>query len=111
MKASKPASSRQIGYIERLRAENGLTGPAIDNQTLKITQRLLATQDGEINEIWLSLAMKECFHLWTGLGRDIYYEHRESFVERAIETYLLFTTVAERLNGKIYEDRRRLPDL
>ena len=103
MIVSKPASSRQIGYIERLRAENDRTGPSIDTditdlQMSQFMQRLTATQNGEVNQLWLSLAMKECFRLWTGLGRDVYSEHRESFVERAIETYQLFTEVAERLD-------------
>ena len=101
MITAKPAANRQIGYIDRLRAENSVTGPAIDNETSKIIQRLVATQNGEINEIWLSLAMKECFRLWTGLGRDVYSEHRESFVERATETYHLFTEVAKRLNTQV----------
>ena len=111
MITAEPAANRQIGYIERLRAENLGTGPAINSETSKIIQRQMAAQNGEINEIWFSLAMKECFRLWTGLGRNIYGEHRDSFIERAIETYALFTTVAERLNVRIHENRSTEPDL
>ena len=116
MMVSKPASSRQIGYIERLKAENGGTGPSIgtdiiDLQMSQFMQRLTATQNGEINQLRLSLAMKECFRLWTGLGRDVYSEHRETFIGRTIETYQLFIEVAKSLNAKILEDCPTEPDL
>ena len=50
-----------------------------------------------INEPRLGMAMKECFRRYTYLGRDIWVKKREFFVEKAIETYNLFTEIAEKI--------------
>jgi hypothetical protein len=43
------------------------------------------------------MAMKECFRRYTYLGRDIWDKKREFFVEKSIETYKLFTEIAEKM--------------
>ena len=50
-----------------------------------------------INEPRLGMAMKECFRRYTYLGRDIWDKKREFFVEKSIETYKLFTEIAEKM--------------
>ena len=109
MIAEKPALSHQIGHIERSKAANWETGSSIGTEiTSQNAQqaifRPVTKQNCEINELWLSLAMKECFRHWTGLGRDIYGRQREQYIDRAIETYRFFTAVAERLETKKYRD-------
>ncbi len=54
-----------------------------------------------INKPRLRIAMKECFRRYTYLSRDICDKRREFFIERAIETYELFTEIAEK-NGTKY---------
>jgi hypothetical protein len=102
--AVKPASSKQLEYIRRLKEQNGEPGNDTDNnmssyEASKIIGELIARQNGglKINEARLGMAMKECFRLSTGLGRDIWNDKRKSFIELTIRTYNLFTEIAERL--------------
>ena len=52
-----------------------------------------------INEPRLGMAMKESFRLWTGYGRDIWEQRRKAFIEETIETYNLFTEIAEKVGS------------
>jgi hypothetical protein len=63
MLAEKPASARQIVYIEKLKAENGDKVPAISesltsSEASKIIQGLISKQNGNINEPRLGMAIK-----------------------------------------------------
>lgn len=104
MLAVKPASTKQIAYIERLRGETGEPVPKISSGTTsieasKIIQKLVSRQNGDINEPRLGMAMKECFRHFTGLGKDLWNERRELFIEKTIETYNLFTEIHEKLDS------------
>ena len=44
--------------------------------------------------------MKECFRRWTRLGRDIWEDKRTGFFESIIDTNILFTELAEKLDQK-----------
>ena len=103
MLAVKPATTKQIAYIERLLEESGDSGPKVGAETTsteasKIIQRLVSRQNGDINEPRLGMAMKECFRHFTSLGRDLWDEKRELFIERTIETYNLFTEIHDKLD-------------
>jgi hypothetical protein len=53
----------------------------------------------KINEPRLGMAMKEC--LWKGRpGRDIHDNNRNAFIDYTIDTYNLFTEIAERLGNE-----------
>ena len=124
----KPASRRQLAYIERLRAEPGEDCQEVDQEISSfaasqlISELILrangsGTRNGQpdavrINEPRLGMAIKESFRYWTGLGRDVWEEKREPFIIDAIDTYELFTEIAKRVEQKIRlverHDRRRL---
>jgi hypothetical protein len=105
----KPATSKQLAYIKRLQEEIGVGQELKDEinsaQASGIISELIVEglQNGtsnspvKINEPRLGMAMKECFRLWTGLGRDIWDEKRKEFIEEAIHTYTLFSEIAEKL--------------
>jgi len=111
--ASKPASDRQIAYIKSLRAELGGNGSEISHEMTsfeasKLISELIAKgqknggANGQvtkprINEPRLGMAMKECFRLWVKLGRSAYDERRQIFIKDAIDTYRLFTEIAEQV--------------
>ncbi|CAB1062139.1 hypothetical protein D1BOALGB6SA_6915 [Olavius sp. associated proteobacterium Delta 1] len=107
---SKPATSRQLSYITRLQKEAGVDLPELKGEinsfeASEIISELIVKgrQDGTKNkqakiiEPRLGMAIKECFRLWTGLGRDIWDTKRKSFIEETIRTYDLFTEIAEKL--------------
>ena len=110
----KPATSKQLAYIKRLQEEIGVDQELRDEirsvQASEIISGLIVKglQNGtshspvKINEPRLGMAMKECFRVWTGLGRDIWDEKRKGFIEEAILTYNLFTEIADKLrqNGR-----------
>ena len=106
----RPASRRQLAYIRRLKLEMGEEQPEISEElsvsdaSELITELIAkAQQNGhpvaqrKINEPRLGMAMKESFRLWTGLGRSIHKDNRTAFVDYTIETYNLFTEIAEKL--------------
>ena len=107
----KPATQRQMAYIQRLQKENGIEKPEVKNEisrseasgiikALIVQTRQNGALNGQvkINEPRLGMAMKECFKLWTGYGRDIWEEKRKAFIEETIETYNLFTEIAEKMD-------------
>ena len=51
----------------------------------------------QINEPRLGMAMKESFRQWTALGKNIHDERREAFIDYTIDTYNLFSEIAEKL--------------
>ena len=106
----KPATIKQMAYIDRLQKEIGDDLPDVKDEIsrseasgiireliVKTRQNGSLNNEVRINEPRLGMAMKECFRLWTGLGRDIWQEKRKSFIEEAINTYNLFTEIAEKL--------------
>jgi len=115
---SKPASSRQIGYLRKLQAEAGGADQAIPpdlnswQASHMIAELISRKQDTEfqpadslqprtVNHIRLGLAMKMCFRLWTGRGHDVWDENRDAFKRRVIATYNLFTEIAETMDREI----------
>ena len=105
----KPASKRQLAYIRRLQMVVGEDEPEISeemsvSEASSLISELIsrARQNGlvvqrQINEPRLGMAMKECFRQWTALGRNIHDERREAFIDYTIDTYNLFTEIADRL--------------
>ena len=51
----------------------------------------------QINEPRLGMATKECFRQWSALGRSIHDERRTAFIDYTIDTYNLFTEIADKL--------------
>ncbi len=106
----KPASVRQLAYIRRLCTEMGESEPEISQkmnspEASRVISGLIvkARQNGvegvqvKINEPRLGMATKECFRLWNALGRDVLGDRRSAFIREAINTYELFTEVAEKV--------------
>jgi hypothetical protein len=106
---TKPASKRQLAYIRRLQTVMGEDEPEISeemsvSEASSLISELVARarQNGvvvqrQVNEPWLGMAMKECFRQWTALGKSIHDERRKAFIDYTIETYNLFTEIAEKL--------------
>jgi len=110
---NKPASDKQLAYIKSLQIETGIQDLEINNEinsfeASKIIGELIEKAQKTnrlknqltLNEPRLGMAMKECFKLWTGLGRDIWDEHRTAFIQRSIDTYMLFSEIAHRFEKK-----------
>jgi hypothetical protein len=109
--AINKASSKQIAFIKRLKAELGENQPEISYEigrfeASKLIKGLIAKAGNnsvanglvrKINEPRLGMAMKECFRVWKKSGWNIYKTHRELFIKDAINTYNLFTEIAERI--------------
>ena len=105
----KPASKRQLAYIRRLQTVVGEAEPEITeemsvSEASAVISELIARarQNGvvlqrQINEPRLGMAIKECFRQWTALGRSIHDERRTAFIDYTIDTYNLFTEIADRL--------------
>ena len=55
----------------------------------------------KINKPRLNLAMTECFRLWKKNGWDIYKKHRKAFMTDAVDTYWLFSEIAEKLEADV----------
>ena len=116
---NKPATSKQMAYIQRLQKEIGQNGPEIKDkisryEASKIISELIANaykngtynsqaKNIRINEPRLGMAMKECFKVWKKNGWDIGDKHREDFIKDAINTYNLFTEIARRLGQNAYK--------
>lgn len=109
-KINNPASDKQLAYIKSLQMEIGMNDLEINNEidnfeASRIIGELIEKAQKpnsikscvKVNQPRLGMAMKECFRLWTGLGRDIWGEHRKAFVEKSIDTYAIFTEIAQRL--------------
>ena len=105
---TKPASKRQLAYIRRLQtvvseAEPEITEQMSVSEASEIISELIerSRHNGvavrQINEPRLGMAMKECFRQWSALGRSIHDERRKAFIDYTIDTYNLFTEIAEKL--------------
>lgn len=117
--AIKSTTSRQLAYTKKLKAELGEAGRQLRNEmssyeASKVISELVAKaqKNGQskmvkVNEPRLGMAMKECFRLHTSLGRDIWEEKRKMFIERVIETYELYTEIAEKVAQSNFGSRRQ----
>ena len=101
---SRPASDRQLAYINSLQMEIGQGGLDVSSEmssdeASRIIEKLITKKSGtaKINEPRLGMAMKTCYQMWNALGRDVLRERRETFTNEVIETYKLFTEIAQRL--------------
>ena len=106
------ATAKQVAYIQTLKRDLGEKHLEIIEGELSI-EKASAVIDGllskvgrngveikrlrKINEPRLGMAMKECFKVWRKYCRDIYETKRERFKKEVIETYWLFTEIAEAL--------------
>jgi len=104
----KPASQRQMAYIERLKNEIGVSVPGIGDELTsleasriidqligKVGQNGTGSGQMKINEPRLGMAMKECYREWSRLGRDVLRNKRKAFIAETISMYFLFTEIAE----------------
>lgn len=104
--SSVPATKSQIEYIKRLQRKMGIKGEIsgkINSQKASglIGDLVSALNSGnnfrsKINEPRLGMAMTECFRLWKNNGWDIYKKHRKAFISDAVDTYWLFSEIAEK---------------
>lgn len=115
---TRPASSKQLGYIRRLQEQMGLSpdgGPQGMNslEASQMIGQLLEQRQttGEfvsadtlpannINQARLGMAMKECFRLWKSWGRNLHGDSHRPFIKEVVATYNLFTEIAEIMEGK-----------
>ena len=102
----EPASEKQLAYIKRLQMEIGEDAAKTDKDMDKMQASMLISEliaktnkKNKINEARLGMAMKECFKEWTRFETDIWRKHREHFIQQVIDTYLLFTEIAQRLEN------------
>ena len=105
-----PATNRQIDYIKRLQRKMGIKGGVKKINSLKAS-RLIGDlvsalnsghdQRSKIDEPRLGMAMRECFRLWKKNGWDIYKKHRKAFITDAVNTYWLFSEIAEKLETDV----------
>jgi len=106
----KPASMRQLAYIKRLSTELGECEVEVSEEMSSIeASRVIsgliektgkngaASGRIKVNEPRLGVTMKECFRLWSALGRDVLGDRRSAFIREVISTYELFTEIAEHL--------------
>ena len=107
---STPATKAQIEYIKRLQRKMGIKGGVKKINSLKAS-RLIGDlvsaldsghdQRSKIDEPMLGMAMTECFRLWKKNGWDIYKKHRNAFIADAVDTYWLFSEIAEKLETDV----------
>jgi hypothetical protein len=107
---STPATKAQIEYIKRLQRKMGIKGGVKKINSLKAS-RLIGElvsalnsghdQRSKIDEPRLGMAMTECFRLWKKNGWDIYKKHRNAFIADAVDTYWLFSEIAEKLETDV----------
>ncbi len=107
---SIPATKAQIKYIKRLQRKLGIQGEIKNINSLEAS-RLIGdlvsainpehNMKPKINEPRLSMAMTECFRLWKKNGWDIYQKHRKAFISDAVDTYWLFSEIAQKLEADV----------
>ena len=105
-----PATKAQIGYIKRLQRKMGIKGRIKNLDSLEASKLISdlgsALNTGQnhaskIDETKLGMAMTECFRLWKKNGWDIYKKHRKAFIADAVDTYWLFSEIAEKLETDV----------
>ena len=115
------ATAKQVAYIQTLKHDLGEENLEIIEDELSVEQAS-AVIDGllskmrrngvkikrprKINEPRLGMAMKECFKVWRKYCKDIYETKRARFKKEVIETYWLFTEIAEALE----QSQRKVAD-
>ena len=109
--SSAPASKRQIEYIKGLQRKMGIKGEINTKLNGQEASRLIGDLvsglnsrhdlKSKINEARLGLTMTECFRLWKKNGWDIYKKHRKAFISDAVDTYWLFSEIAEKLESGV----------
>jgi hypothetical protein len=103
---STPATKAQIEYIKGLQRKMGIKG-RIKNMDSLEASRLIgdlvsALNTGQkIDESRLGMAITECFRIWKKNGWDIYKKHRKVFITDAVDTYWLFSEIAEKLESDV----------
>jgi hypothetical protein len=107
---SMPATKAQIDYIKGLQRRIGIKGGVKNMDSLEAS-RLIGdlvsalntgrNQAPKIDGSRLSMAMTECFRLWKNNGWDIYKKHRHAFISDAVDTYWLFSEIAEKLEADV----------
>jgi len=103
---STPATKSQIEYIKGLQRRMGIKGEIKNINSLEASRLIgdlvSALNTGQkINEVRLGMAMTECFRLWKNNGWDIYNKHRKAFISDAVNTYWLFSEIAEKLEAGV----------
>ena len=105
---STPATKSQIEYIKKLQRKLGIQGEIKNINSLEasrligdLVSALNTGQSQKINEVRLGMAMTECFRLWKNNGWDIYKKHRKAFISDAVDTYWLFSEIAEKLEAEV----------
>lgn len=109
--SSAPATERQVEYIKKLQRKMGIKGEINTKLNGQEASRLIgdlvsALNTGydhasKINGVRLGMAMTECFRLWKNNGWDIYKKHRKDFINDAVDTYWLFSEIAEKLEADV----------
>ena len=105
---STPATKAQIEYIKRLQRRIGIKGGVKKINSLEasrligeLVSALNTGQSQKINEPMLGMAMTECFRIWKNNGWNIYKKHRKAFITDAVDTYWLFSEIAEKLETDV----------
>ena len=109
--SSAPATNKQVRYIKSLQRKMGIKGEINEDINSLEASRLIgdlvsALNPGpdfrfKIDEPRLGMALKECFRLWKKNGWDIYKKHRKAFINDAVDTYWLFSEIAEKLEADV----------
>ena len=109
MENQRKATTRQLAYIQQLRKKQGKDSPEMEEElTFQEASALISvllgkpkpaeqTKTVRVNEPRLGIAMKECYRLWRSHGWLIFSEHRQRFKDDVVQTYQLFTEIAQEL--------------
>ena len=109
MENLRKATPRQLAYIQQLRRRQGKESIELDENLgfekasemiedlMGISPKNGHIQTVKVNEPRLGMVMKECYRLWRGRGWHIFDEHRQGFKEDVLETYQLFSEIAQEL--------------
>ena len=107
---STPATKAQVEYIKRLQRRIGIKGGVKKINSLEASRLIgdlfsaLNTENNmkpKINEPMLGMAMTECFRIWKNNGWNIYKKHRKAYITDAVDTYWLFSEIAEKLETDV----------
>ena len=109
MENQRKATPRQLAYIQQLRRKQGKESIELDEnlnaqEASKMIEDLMGiapensrVRHSKINEARLGMVLKEWFRDFSDDEKDILKEYRQKFKEHVIETYLLFTEIAQEL--------------
>jgi hypothetical protein len=105
----RPASSKQLAYIEKLSGESKAhVDKPLENLTAQeasgIIEQLLGKghdrTTSKTNNSWsngarIGLAFKVCYQQWVGNGVNVF-ANRDQFVKHVVDTYQLLYEIAEK---------------